>query len=289
MTAVHSMDQGEKFIPFLLQFYGHPSTHLWEDEEGTVHEIQQGEGGEQGDPLMIALFAMFQHQALQVVQESLQPTETLMAFLDDVCVLSNPDRISEVEGSMERELWDHARIQVNHGKTQVWNRSGVRPTHCDHLFFRADGQPNEVWRGDPTLPFHKQGVTRGTQLLWKPSSPRKLQTTTHLERIPQMQDLQCAWLLLCFALHQEQIASFVLFTLNRVSISRCVTTQESEGASNSCCTSQCPTKCGKWPLCSSLRFWVCGTPRDCVPRHTGPTGLTLSLWCGAVTQGLQTT
>ena len=96
MTAVDSMDQGEKLIPFLLQFYGHPSTHLWEDEEGTVHEIQQGEGGEQGDPLMPVLFAMGQHQALQGVQDSLQPTETLMAFLDDVCVLSNPDRISDV-------------------------------------------------------------------------------------------------------------------------------------------------------------------------------------------------
>ena len=59
-----------------------------------MREIQQGEGGEQGDPLMPAPFAMGQHQALQVVQESLQPTETLMAFLDDVCVLSNPDRIS---------------------------------------------------------------------------------------------------------------------------------------------------------------------------------------------------
>ena len=76
MTAVHSMDQGEKLIPFLLQFYGHRPTHLWEDEEGTVHEILQGEGGE-----MPALFAMGQHEALQAVQESLQPTETLMAFL----------------------------------------------------------------------------------------------------------------------------------------------------------------------------------------------------------------
>ena len=77
MTAVHSMDQGEKLIPFLLQFYGHPSTHVWEDEEGTV---QQGEGGEQGDPLMPALFAMGQHQALQAVQESLQPTEDVDGF-----------------------------------------------------------------------------------------------------------------------------------------------------------------------------------------------------------------
>ena len=49
----------------------------------------------------------------------------------------------------------------------------------------------------------------------------------------------------CFALHRERITYFVLSTPNRVSISRCVTTQESEGASNSCCTSQCPTKYGK--------------------------------------------
>ena len=56
---------------FVLQFYGHPSTHLWEDEEGVVHEIRQGEGGEQGDPLMPALFALGQHQALQAIQGSL--------------------------------------------------------------------------------------------------------------------------------------------------------------------------------------------------------------------------
>ena len=35
MTAVHNKDQGEKFIPFLLQFYGHPSTHFEEGGRGT--------------------------------------------------------------------------------------------------------------------------------------------------------------------------------------------------------------------------------------------------------------
>ena len=39
-------------MPFVRQLYGRPSTHLWEDEMGEVHEIVQGEGGEQGDPLM---------------------------------------------------------------------------------------------------------------------------------------------------------------------------------------------------------------------------------------------
>ena len=39
------MDQGGKFIPFLLHFYG----QCGEDEE--AHQL--GEGGEQGDPLML--------------------------------------------------------------------------------------------------------------------------------------------------------------------------------------------------------------------------------------------
>ena len=152
---------------------------------------------------------MGQHQALQAVQESLQPTETLMAFLDDVCVLSNPDRTSDVEGSVERELWDHARIQVNQGKTQVWNRSGVRPTDCDHLFFRPDGQPIEVWRGDRALPLH-------IQLSWKPSFPRKLQST----RLFSIGSLRCKICSVtgscsCFALHREQSAPFALFTLKK--------------------------------------------------------------------------
>ena len=49
-----------------------------------VHEIRQGEGGEQGDPLMPALFALDQHPALEAIQGTLQPSEILMAFLDDV-------------------------------------------------------------------------------------------------------------------------------------------------------------------------------------------------------------
>ena len=109
------MPDGETMLPFVLQFYGHPSTHLWEDEEGVVHEIPQGEGGEQGDPLMPALFALGQHQALEAIQESLQLSETLMAFLDDVHVTTPPDRTAKVEQSVEVSLWSHARIQVNQG------------------------------------------------------------------------------------------------------------------------------------------------------------------------------
>ena len=43
------MEGSDELLPFVSQLYGSPSTYLWEDEEGGVHEIRQGEGGEQGD------------------------------------------------------------------------------------------------------------------------------------------------------------------------------------------------------------------------------------------------
>ena len=49
-------------------FYGDHSTYLWEDDVGTVHHIEQGEGGEQGDVLMPLLFSLGQNAALQAVQ-----------------------------------------------------------------------------------------------------------------------------------------------------------------------------------------------------------------------------
>ena len=48
-------------VPFVRQFYGTPSTYWWENDEGVTHHVHQGEGGEQGDPLMPTLFALGQH------------------------------------------------------------------------------------------------------------------------------------------------------------------------------------------------------------------------------------
>ena len=51
------MVDGEKIIPFVRQFYDSPSTFLLEDDTGDVRRVRQGEGGEQGDPLMPLLWA----------------------------------------------------------------------------------------------------------------------------------------------------------------------------------------------------------------------------------------
>ena len=47
-------------VLFVRQFYG-LSRHFWEDDEGVVHEIDQSEGGVQGDPFV---FSSGQHVAL---------------------------------------------------------------------------------------------------------------------------------------------------------------------------------------------------------------------------------
>ena len=53
--------------------------------------IPQGEGGEQGDPLMPLLFSLGQHSALDA-----EEGERLFAFLDDLYVLCDPGRVAEV-------------------------------------------------------------------------------------------------------------------------------------------------------------------------------------------------
>ena len=85
------MVDGEKILPFVRAFYGKPSSYWWEDDVGDVHAIQQGEGGEQGDPLMPILFCLGQHAALASVKRELLEGEQLFAFLDDLYVVCKPE------------------------------------------------------------------------------------------------------------------------------------------------------------------------------------------------------
>ena len=68
---------GGETIPFVRVFYGSPSTYVWEVE----HSILQGEGGEQGDPVMPLLYSLGQHGALVATQEELADGENLVAYL----------------------------------------------------------------------------------------------------------------------------------------------------------------------------------------------------------------
>ena len=90
---------GRKTIPFVRMFYGSPSTYVWEDAEEVEHSILHGEGGEQGDFLMPLLYTLGQHGALEATQEELEDAENLVAYLDDIWVVSpDPKRVSHVYG-----------------------------------------------------------------------------------------------------------------------------------------------------------------------------------------------
>ena len=121
------MEGGDQILPFARLFYGTPSTCLWEDEMGNTQEIPQGEGGEQGDPLMPMLFSLGEHPAFEAIRRRLLDDEKLLAYLDDVTVMCQPDRVSAVIAIMAEELARHAHISIHHGKTQVWNRGGIAP------------------------------------------------------------------------------------------------------------------------------------------------------------------
>ena len=139
-------------IPFVRMFYGQQSQFVWHDTHGHAHVITQAEGGEQGDPLMPALFALGQRPALREVQRHLAPNEYLMAFLDDIYVAVPPHRVRPVYDLLATHLHHHARIHLNQGKTRVWNAAGAKPANITSL-------GPDVWVGNANLPATHQGLT----------------------------------------------------------------------------------------------------------------------------------
>ena len=82
-------------LPFIRMFCGSPSEYLWEDEVRIVHRIPEG-GGEQGDAMMPLLFSVGQHEALDDVLRPLRAGEYLFAFLDNINLVTPPDRAGPV-------------------------------------------------------------------------------------------------------------------------------------------------------------------------------------------------
>ena len=54
--------------PFVRLFYSEPSAYIWEDDDGVVHTIHQGEGGEWGVPLHATL--ILRQPALSIGSDS---------------------------------------------------------------------------------------------------------------------------------------------------------------------------------------------------------------------------
>ena len=187
-------------LPFVAQFYAEPSTYVFYDAEGAAHEIAQGEGGEQGDPLMPALYALGQNPALLQAHAALTPGEDLYAYLDDIYVTCQPERAGPAFTALGTALWERANIRVHLGKTQAWNAAGEEPSALlDALPAAARA---DAWAGSWARPPAQQGITvLGTPLGHAAYIAGALGRVREkhdelLGRIPTVPHLQSAWLLL---------------------------------------------------------------------------------------------
>ena len=120
-------------LPFASLFYGQASRYAYYDEEGVGHEVLQGEGGEQGDPLMPGLHALGQHAALLDLHSQLQPGEGLYAFLDDVYITCPPERtlpaLRAVQASLSRlanvQTLEKLVLRTRLERSQLWACGGA--------------------------------------------------------------------------------------------------------------------------------------------------------------------
>ena len=117
-------DTVPSLLPFTRAMYACTSTYLWWDDEGRVHDIAQAEGVEQGDPLAPGIYALGQHDSLVAASASLRPDVRLAAFLDDLYVVTVPERAAPLLRVVTSEVERGAGVEANLGKTRVFNAAG---------------------------------------------------------------------------------------------------------------------------------------------------------------------
>ena len=82
---------------------------------------------------MPLLFSLGIHDALEEIQQQLEPGESLFAFLDDVYVLCSPERTRVLYNLLNTTLPERAGIRLHTGKTRMWNFSGEHPVDMEDL------------------------------------------------------------------------------------------------------------------------------------------------------------
>ena len=110
---------GEELTPFISAFCGSLSAYLWDDELGAVHEVHQGEWGEQGDALKPMQFSLGQHPALVTIAAH-------------SCRVQSGSRGRSAPVDLEGALGPcshHFALEVR----KVWNRAGEEPPDCEAL------------------------------------------------------------------------------------------------------------------------------------------------------------
>ena len=200
LDGLYQLPNAKKLLPFVRMSYDGTSSFLWTDENGVTHEIEQGEGGEQGDALMPALFCLGLHRALHASRQQMHQDDFLFAYLDDIYLVTVADRARVSYDIVKNELSNHAGIAVNLGKTESWSKSGNPPPPGVNEIDPNSESP--IYKGDLA------SIENGIEILGSPVGSddylhayfenRMMEEMKLLEMIPTLPSLQSAWLLLYF-------------------------------------------------------------------------------------------
>ena len=191
MQGLIGVPGAQQCLPFVRMFYGMVGT------VATPISFPRQRGGGARRPVDASVVFPASTGAPQAIQSQLKPNELLLAYLDDLYAVVQPDRVRAVYDLMAHEFFQHAHIQLNSGKTRVWNASGATPPGLEPL-------GPEVWAGSQHLLPQEQGLTiLGTPVGSEAYIQRQLQNTRQnhqhlLQRIPDIDDLQASWFLLFF-------------------------------------------------------------------------------------------
>ena len=187
-----------RLLPYVRMCYEDPSHYVWLDGAAVPHDICQGEGGEQGDPLMPALFCLAMHGPLCDSAARLRDGEFIIAYLDDIYLLTSRDRARPAHDLVTETVWQGAGVRPHAGKTECWSAGGGPAPPGIAELGAADGAP--VWKGD--LPLDQRGV----EVLGSPVgsleyaraclTKRAVEEAGFLEDLPGLGDAQMEWLLL---------------------------------------------------------------------------------------------
>ena len=79
------------------------------------------------------LFSLGVRSAMASVSGRLEPGEHLFAFLDDVYVVSEPERTGTIYALLARDFHEKAGIRLHQGKARVWNAAGMIPDGIQDL------------------------------------------------------------------------------------------------------------------------------------------------------------
>ena len=200
LAALHGVPDACRALPFVRLFYGSPSEFPWTDGDGAPHSIYQAEGGEQGDPLMPALFALGLAPALRALQAELIPGEPARAFLDDIYTspVSQAARPSCLIAC--RSTSSSTRTYTSTLQKPVFGTPAA-PRRPHSRARQARNQPG--WgmpaSQQPNVVSKFWGTPLGTdEFVAAHLDSLSAQHRTFLEPLPRLPDLQVAWLMLLY-------------------------------------------------------------------------------------------